>query len=450
MKVTRRTAAAAMIVPRHVLGGRGFQAPSDTLRIAGAGIGGMGRRYLEGCATERIEVLCDVDHTFAAPVFRKYASARRYRDFREMFDKEEKNIDAVIVGTPDHTHALIVSRALRARKHVYCAKPLTHSVMEARRVAAAARQAGVATQMSVQSCASPEARSTAEILMSGVIGPVREVHVWTDHPIYPAAQLRPKDTPPAPDGLSWDLWIGPAPYRPYSPQYHPWIWRCWWDFGSGTVADMLCHSMHVFYDALALGRPSMIDACRTTMHGGFLVMHPDGKETLPPRITTPETESYSSVVTWEFPERGAHPPLRMHWYDGGMRPHRPVELARDAKMPTSGILFIGDKGKLMSGYSGGKNRLLPERRFRDFRPPEPVLSRSTGHYQEWVAACKGGKAAHCPFDFGASMTEIALLGTLGARFARLLEYDPTAPRITNDPEAHALLDPPYRSGWTAS
>ena len=448
MKMTRRAAAAAMIVPRHVLGGRGYQAPSDTIRIAGVGVGGMGRRYIQGCDTERIEVLCDVDHLFAAQVFRKYPKARRYRDFREMFDKEEKNIDAVIVGTPDHTHAMVVLRALRAKKHVYCAKPLTHTVVEARRVSAAAREARVATQMSVQSCASPEARSTAEILMSGAIGPVREVHVWTDHPIYPAGQVRPAATPSVPDGLDWDLWIGPAPLRPYSPVYHPWIWRCWWDFGSGTVGDMLCHAMHVFYEPLAMGHPATIDACRTTMHGGLFVMHPDGKETLPPRIATPESESYSSVITWDFPERGSHPPLRMHWYDGGMRPHRPRELDRKARMPSSGLLFVGDKGKLLSDYSGGRNRLLPESRFQDFKAPEPTLSRTIGHYKEWVAACKGGPPAHCHFDYAARMAEIAQLGTLGARFARLLEYDPAGPRIVNDAEAHAALDPPYRAGWS--
>lgn len=410
----------------------------------------MGRRYIQGCETERIEVLCDVDHSFAAPVFRKYPKARRYRDFREMFDKEEKNIDAVIVGTPDHTHALVVLRALGAKKHVYCAKPLTHTVAEGRLVSAATSAAGVATQMSVQSCASNEARSTAEILLAGAIGPVREVHLWTDHPIYPAGQVRPKETPTVPGGLDWDLWLGPAAMRPYSPVYHPWIWRCWWDFGSGTVGDMLCHAMHVFFDALALGHPSTIDACRTTMYGGLFVMQPDGKETLPRRIATPEAESYSSVITWDFPSRGPHSALRMHWYDGGMRPHRPVELDRSARMPTAGLLFVGEKGKLLSDYSGGRNRLLPESRFRDFQAPAPTLSRTIGHYKEWIAACKGGPPAHCHFEYASKMAEIAQLGTLAARFARPLEFDGGTPRIANDAEASAALNPPYRRGWSFS
>jgi predicted dehydrogenase len=280
----------------------------------------MGRRYIEGCASERIVALCDVDHGFAAPVFRKYPDARVYRNFRQMFDKEEKNIDAVIVATPDHNHAMVLMEAIRRRKHVYGAKPLTHNLFEARTVREAAHAAGVATQMSVQSSASEEARSTAEILLSGAIGPVQEVHVWCDHPLYPAGLERPREQPPVPEGLDWDLWLGPAPYRPYHKIYHPWTWRSWWDFGTGTVGDMACHAFHVFYEALELGAPMSVDGVRTKMHGGYFQMHPDGKETLPPLVKTPETESYSSVVTWDFPERGSHPRLRLHWYDGGMRP----------------------------------------------------------------------------------------------------------------------------------
>jgi hypothetical protein len=451
-KPSRREAAAAglgaLIVPRHVLGGYGYQAPSDTLRIAGVGVGGMGRRYLQGCSSERVVALCDVDHEFAAPVFRKYSSAQVYRDFREMFDKEEKNIDAVIVATPDHVHAFVTLRALRAGKHVYCAKPLTHTIYEARTVATAAREAKVATQMSVQSCASDDALSTAELLLAGVIGQVRHVHVWTDHPIYPAAQVRPKDTPSTPAKLDWELWIGPASFRPYHPAYHPWIWRCWWDFGSGTVGDMLCHAMHVYYRALQLNAPVAVDGYRTTMHGGYFVMHPDGSEDLPPRIRTPETESYSSIITWDFPERGKLPPLQMHWYDGGMRPPRPAELSPGDPMPTSGLLFVGDEGKLLTGYSGGKPRLLPEKRFRDFQTPAKTLERTAGHYQEWVSAAKGGKPANCNFELGGPMTEIAQLGTLAARFARPLVWDSGAMRITNDPEANALVNPSYRTGWS--
>jgi predicted dehydrogenase len=438
----------ALIVPRHVLGGPGYQAPSDTLRIAGVGVGGMGRRYIQGCASERIVALCDVDHSFAAPVFRKYPEAIVYRDFRQMFDKEEKNIDAVIVATPDHNHAVITMRALRAGKHVYCAKPLTHNIFEARQIAAQARASGVATQMSVQSCASDDALSTAELLLSGVLGPIHEVHVWTDHPLYPAGLTRPLDTPAEPYNFDWDLWIGAAPYRPYHPAYHPWIWRSWWDFGSGTVGDMVCHAMHVFFTALEMGPPSRVYASRTTMRGGYFKMHPDGKEDLPQLIETPETESYSSVISWEFPERGRQPPLAMHWYDGGMRPHRPRELDSRTAMPREGLLFIGEKGKMLTGYYGGKARLLPEKNFRDFQPPPKTLLRSVGHYKEWLQACKGGQPANCNFEFASRMTEVAQLGTLAARAGRLLEWDPTRMVIGNDAEAGAWVNPPYRKGWS--
>ena len=451
-KPSRRSLAAAglgaLIVPRHVLGGADYQAPSDTLRIAGVGVGGMGRRYLQGCAGERIVALCDVDHSFAAPVFRKYPEARVYRDFRLMFDQEEQNIDAVIVATPDHNHAVITMRGLKAGKHVYCAKPLTHNIYEARRISAQAREARVATQMSVQSCASDEALSTSELLLAGVIGPVHEVHVWCDHPLYPAGLIRPTDTPAEPYNLDWDLWIGTAPYRPYHPAYHPWIWRSWWDFGSGTVSDMLCHAMHVYFNPLELGAPSRVYASRTTMRGGYFKMHADGKEDLPPLTETPETESYSSVVSWEFPARGNHPPLAMHWYDGGIRPHRPMELDSKTQMPREGLLFIGEKGKMLTGYSGGKVHLLPEKNFRDFQPPPKTLMRSIGHYKEWVRACKGGPPANCNFEFGGRMTEVAQLGTIAARAARLLEWDPDRMAITNDAEANGWVNPPYRKGWS--
>jgi predicted dehydrogenase len=449
LEMTRRAAlpaaAAALVVPRHVLGGRGYQAPSDTLRIAGVGVGGMGRRYIQACESERIVALCDVDHGFAAKVFARYPKAAVYRDYRRLFEKE-KDFDAVIVATPDHNHALMLMSALRLRKHVYCAKPLTHTLYEARTVANAAREAKVATQLSVQTSASDEAQATAELLLSGAIGAVQEVHVWCDHPIYPAGVQRPKDTPAVPKDMDWDLWIGPAPYRPYHRAYHPWIWRSWWDFGTGTVGDMTCHALHVFFEALEMGAPSSVEGSRNKMHGGLFEMLPDGNEILPPLVATPETESYATMVTWDFPARGAHPPLRMHWYDGGLRPHRPVELR--AAMPGSGLLFVGTKGKMLTGYSGGKPLLLPQGRFRDFQPPPKTLPRSIGHYREWIRAAKGGPPATCNFEVGSRMTEVALLGTLAARTARYLEWDSPNLKITNDADAARLVNPPYRVGWS--
>jgi predicted dehydrogenase len=439
--------AAALIVPRHVLGGPAFQAPSDTLRIAGVGVGGMGRRYLQACESERIVALCDVDHGFAAKVFHRYPNAKVYRDWRVLFD-HENDFDAVIVATPDHSHALITLAALSRRKHVYCAKPLTHTIAEARAVAQAAERAKVATQTSVQSCAGEDACRTAELLLAGAIGPIREVHVWTDHPLYPAGQPRPGEAPPVPRDLDWDLWLGPAPERPYHPTYHPWTWRTWWDFGTGTVGDMLCHALHVFHGPLQLTAPLAVHGARTTMHGGFFRMDPDGKEYLPPRIQTPETESYSSVIAWDFAARGNHPPLRLHWYDGGMRPHRPMELDRSRPMPASGVLYVGEKGKMLTPYSGGKALLMPEREFRDFPQPPKTLRRTIGHYKEWTTGAKTGEPTNCNFSFGARMTEIALLGTLAARSARYLEWDTDRMRVPNDDEANRWISPPYRKGWT--
>jgi predicted dehydrogenase len=436
-----------MIVPRHVLGGPGYQAPSDTLRIAGVGIGGMGRRYLAGCAAERITILCDVDHDFAAPVFRKYDGAKIYRDYREMFDKEANNIDAVICGTPDHSHAPVVMRALRLNKHVYCAKPLTHTVHEARTIRAAVEQSKVSTQMSVQSCMSDAACSTMEILQSGVLGPVSEVHIWTPHPIYPAGRVRPTDTPPVPKNLDWDLWVGPAPYRSYHPAYHPWIWRAYWDFANGTIGDMLNHALHMSFVPLHLEAPVAVHSSRSTMHGGYFVMHPDGSETLPPRVPTPESESYSCTITWDYPERHGLPPLRLHWYDGGIRPPRPLELDSAKAMPVAGVLFVGRNGKLMSDYSGGRNWLLPEKKFEEFTAPK-TLARVSDHYKEWTEACKAGKQPSCHFGFGSRMTEIALLGAMAVRTEKLLLWDSAAGKVTNVSETNALLNPPYRSGWT--
>ena len=306
-----KAAAAAMIVPRHVLGGSGYQAPSEALAIAAVGIGGMGQHYLQGCEHERIVALCDCDSRYAGPVFDRYSAARRYRNFREMFAKEADNFDALILATPDHTHALILMAALELGKHVYCAKPVTHNIGEARRVREAVTKAEVITQTSVQSAASGEARGTEEILRSGVLGPIREVHVWIPHPVYPCSLERPKDTPPVPEGLDWNLWLGPAPYRPYHSVYMPFKWRAWWDFGSGTVADMACHSFHVFFHALRLDErpPSTVTA--------YSSYHRDASGRL---LLTRECESDTNQVSWQFPAIDDLPSLSLHWYDGGMPP----------------------------------------------------------------------------------------------------------------------------------
>jgi len=449
---------APLIIPRSVLGGEGYQAPSNTLAIAAVGVGGMGRNYLAGCIGERIVALCDLDHTRAntIDVFKKYPNATRYHDFREMFDKESKNFDALIIGTPDHTHTIILLPALQLGKHIYCAKPITHSIGEARKV----RQAVVAakqlvTKSSVQSSGTEGARSTTELLTSGVIGPVHELHIWCDHPAYPCSLVRPTETQTPPQGMDWDLWIGPAPFRPYHSVYHPENWRPWWDFGSGTVGDMGCHTFHIYFNELKLGAPKTIYGYGSTRNDGFFKP-----------VATPECQSNANMVTWEFPAREDLPPLNVYWYDGGMKPHRPAELDHNIEMPRTGLLFIGEKGKLMAGYYGGNplqrrgetvapsrglagGLLLPEDTFRDFQQPPKTLPRCEreNHYTQWTQACKTGAGTICPIESGCEMTEMALLGALALRIGTVLEWDANTMRITNDDQANSLVDPPYRKGW---
>lgn len=451
--VSRRSFLAAglavpLIIPRHVLGGPGNQAPSDTLRIAAVGVAGIGQAYLHGCKSEQIVALCDLDHNRSAKAFRTYPNAKRYHDFRKMFDKEEKNFDALIIGTPDHSHAILLMAAIKLNKHIYCAKPITHSIGEARKVRAAlAKAKHLVTKSSVQSSATDRARNTTELLKSGVLGGVRELHIWCDHPAYPCSLVRPTDKQTPPPGMDWDMWIGPAPYRPYHSAYHPANWRPWWDFGTGTVGDMACHTMHVYFKELQLGAPKMVYGYGSTRHKGFFQF-----------VSTPECQSHANVVTWEFDARGQLPPMTVHWYDGGMKPHRPAELDHNLRLPSSGLLFVGDKGKLMTGYGGGNpfgrrsrglegGLLLPEKNFRDFEQPPKTMRRCNSHYTEWTQACKTDGRTVCPVEFGCEMTELALLGTLALRTRRPLVWNAKEARITNNKEANELIDPPYRDGW---
>ncbi len=435
-------AAAITILPRRVLGGSGYRAPSDKLNIAGVGIGGMGANYLKGCESENIVALADVDSAFAAPTFQKYPAAKTYRDFRVMLEKE-KGIDAVIIGTPDHTHALVAMAALELGKHVYCAKPLTRTIREARLVTAAARARRLATQMSVQSCASDEALSTVEWVQSGVIGAVREVHVWSDRPVWPQAVQRPNEKHHVPKSLAWDLWLGPAPVRPYNPAYHPFSWRGWCDFGTGALGDMACHTLHIIFQALKLGPPTSVHASTTVIRELMI----QGGDWMRSRVVnTPETYPASSIVTWEFPARDDLPPVRLTWYDGGLKPPRPAELEPQRELGRDGLIFLGDKGVILSGFSGGPH-LAPESKSAQFTPPAKTIPRSIGHYLEWIEAAKGGKPANCEFGFGSLLTETALLGVIAQRTGKYLTWDAAAMRITNDAGANDLVAGTCRTGW---
>jgi predicted dehydrogenase len=429
------------IVVRHVLGGPSYTAPSDKLNIAGIGVGGMGAADLKDMKTENIVALCDVDWNYAARTFREYPKAKRYRDFRKMLDKQ-KDIDAVVVATPDHIHAVATMAAIKAGKHVYCEKPLTHSVHEARKVTEAAHQAGVATQLGTQGHALESARLLCEWIWDGAIGPVREVHAWTPHPVWPQGIDRPTDKPPVPKDLDWDLWLGPAPYRPYHPAYTPSQWRGWWDFGTGGLGDMGCHIFDVPVWALKLGHPETVEA----KHSFYVRKGLNWDKEL-------NTETYprASIIYYEFPARGDLPPVKLTWYDGGLMPQTPEELEEGREMGDwlGGVLYVGDKGKIMTGAEGAPGvRIIPEAKMHQYQRPPRTLPRSIGHRQEWIGACKGGDAPGMPFDKAGPLTEVVLLGNISIRTGKKLRWNSKEMKFPNAPEAEAFLHREYRKGWT--
>ena len=441
LRISAATTASFVVVPRHVLG-RGQTPPSEKLNIAGIGVGGQGGADIDEMKSENIVALCDVDSAHAAETFKRYPKAKRYVDYRAMLD-QEPGIDAVVVGTPDHNHAIVTVTALRRGKHVYCEKPLTRTVREARIVAQVARETRRVTQMGNQGMAFEGNRLIKEWLWAGVIGPVREVHVWSDRPTHrgklplwwPQAVERPTDTPPVPASLNWDLWLGPAPWRPYHPAYVPFKWRGWWDFGSGGLGDMGIHNLAPVFSALKLGAPTSVTATST----------PVFKETAP----------LAAMVHYEFPARGEMPPVRVHWYDGGLLPERPPELEEGRALdPEDGIIFVGDTGKiLVKGWGGESPRLIPEAKHRAFTPPPKTLPRSVGHYQEFIRACKTGGTTESDFAFSGPLTEAVLLGSVAIRLGaevmgEKLLWDSTNLKIANQPEANALLHYEYRRGWS--
>ncbi len=433
---TYSAAAFAVVAPR-VLGRGGEKPPSETLNLAAIGAGGRANDNLDQLQTQRIVALCDPDARSAAGSFRKFPDAAQYQDFRVMLDKE-RGIDAVVVSTPDHIHAVATMAALRRGKHVYCEKPLTRTVQEARVVGDFARKSRLATQMGNQGMAFEGNRLIKEWLAAGAIGPVREVHVWSDRPTHrgklplwwPQGIERPGDAPPVPAGLAWELWLGPAPARPYHPAYVPFRWRGWWDFGSGGLGDMGIHNLAPVFDALKLGPPHRVHASST----------PVFKETVP----------VACVVHYEFGARGDQPPVKLHWYDGGLLPARPDELDGERDLdPEDGILFVGDRGKmLVEGWGGERPRLLPEKRHQEYQRPPKTLPRSMGHYEEWIKACKDGAPTASNFGFAGPLTEAVLLGSVCVRNGgQKLDWDSAALKVTNSDEANALLHYEYRAGW---
>jgi len=434
---TTAVTAGVTIVPRHVLGGPQHAAPSEKLNIAGIGVGGMGKSNLSQLETENIVALCDVDHAYAAETFKKYPQAKVYTDYREMLDKD-KSIDAVMIATPDHTHAVIAMEAMRRGKHVYCQKPLTHDVYESRMLAKAARETGVTTQMGIQGHSGEGARLICEWIRDGAIGEVREVDAWCNLSYYPFGHAywsskwsrRPEDTPPVPATLNWDLWLGPAPQRPYHPAYHPAVWRCWWDFGCGMMGDRGAHTLDPVVWALKLGYPTSVEATSLDLN--------------------PDTHPLASVVTYQFPAREGLPPVRLTWYDG-LRAPRPAELEDGRQMghAEGGVLFKGAKGKLIGGVYGESPRLIPESRMKEYKLPAKTIPRvEDSHEQDWVRACKSGRKAGADFEYSALLTEICLLGNVAKRVDARIEWDGPAMQVTNLPDAQKYIRTPYREGWS--
>ena len=442
--ITRRhflaTAAAStafLLVPRHVIAGSGDAAPSAKLNIAGIGLGYMGPGKLRNLESENIVALCDVDLNFAAKTINKYPTAKVWTDYREMLEKQ-KDIDAVLIATPDHTHAVIAMAAIKAGKHVFCQKPLCHDVYEARMLAQAAAESKVATQMGIQGHSSEGFRLICEWIWSGGLGEIREVDAWCSLSYYPWGHDwwsskfgagRPKDTPALPDKLNWDLWLGPAPERSYHPAYHPAVWRCWWDFGNGMMGDRGAHTLDSVVSSLKLGAPESIEA---TTCGGSAETHP-----------------LSSVVTYRFPAREGLAPVKLTWYEG-LRAPRPPELEDGFEMPREGgVIFKGSNGTLMCGVYGDSPRLIPETAMHEFKRPPKTLPRVKGsHEMLWVNAAKSGIQPGAHFGYSGPLTEICLLGNIAKRVDARINWDAKNMKITNLPDANKFVRAEYRKGWS--
>ena len=401
--------------------------PNEKLNIAAIGAGGQGTTDTDGCAGENIVALCDVDSKILNARGAKYPKARLFRDYRNMLEGM-KEIDAVIVSTPDHHHAFAAVMAMKLGKHVYCQKPIAHSVWEARLMREVAAKTRVVTQMGNQGHSYDSTRRIVELVQGGVLGDVREVHVWTDRPIWPQGIERPKVSSAAPDHLHWDLWLGPAPERPYHADYAPFKWRGWWDFGTGAPGDMGCHNCDAAYWALKLDAPLTVEAESSGVKA--------------------ETAPKWSIVRSTFPARGKMPPVTLTWYDGGKMPGR--DLVDGAELPKNGTIIIGSKGKIaFRDWNPNGFRLLPEETFKGFNGPEPTIQRAPdGPYREWIEACKGGPKCLSNFDYAGRLTEFVLLGNVALRAGKKIEWDAKKLRARNCPEADQYIRREYRKGWT--
>ena len=409
---------------------RGTQA-NEKLNVACIGVGGRGAADVNGVgATENIVALCDVDEKHAAQTFEKYPQAKRYRDFRKMLDEMQNKIDAVVVGTPDHTHAVAGVMAMKLGKHCYCEKPLTHSVYEARLMANLSREKKLVTQMGTQIHAGGNYRRVVELVQTGAIGKIREVHVWLGAnfngppaPTNMSQKDAPTERPEVPDTLDWDLWLGPASYRPYSPAYAPFGWRYWWNFANGQLGDFFCHYCDLAFWALKLRHPVSVEAVGP-VHA--------------------ESAAIWTIAKQQYPARGDLPPVNLTWYNGGGYPE--FVKANVALQWPNAVLFMGSDGMLIADY--GKHQLLPEEKFADFQRPEPFIPDSIGHHREWAEACKTGGPTTCNFDYSGALTEAALLCNVALRTGRKIIWDAKNLKAAGCPEADKFIRRQYRNGWT--
>ena len=485
VKTTALAGVAATVLPRHVLGGPGFQAPSDTLNIAAIGAGGMGAENMRAVTSENIVAICDIDfeHVYRGlyndgeiregreALVAAYDKAVRYADFRVMLE-QQKDIDAVLIATPDHTHAAAAAMAMRLGKHVYVQKPLTWSVHEARVLRDLAAETGVVTQMGNQGHSSDGARQVNEWIQIGAIGDVREVHVWTNRPVWPQGMPMPRRVDidkdagwgmddvqlriakglrgrkrrlKVPKSLNWDLFLGPAPWVDYHPMYQPFTWRGWVDYGTGALGDMGAHLMDQPQWALGLKYPTTIEATST----------PWGADKISPWGDPPTDVAsfpWAMTVHYDFPARGVMPALKMHWYEGGLMPRRPDLLPNDVKLPRGGgVIHVGDRGIMMHRAWGTGAEMYPASLMEEYKDTPQTYPRiETSHEMNWVNACKGIGEATCPFDFAGPLTETMLLGLVALKTGQgeRIHWDGEKGEVTSHPEANEYLHREYREGYT--
>jgi predicted dehydrogenase len=428
--------AAPMIVPASVLG---QNPPSSKLNIAFIGVGGRGGANLSGLSGQNFVAFCDVDTQRCAAALKKHPQVKLYRDFRRMLDEKGKEIDAVAVSTPDHTHAVAAMAAIKRGKHVFCEKPLAHSIGEVRALMAAARRHKVVTQLGNQGHSAEHIRLMCEWIWDGAIGSVHTIHAFCKSK-YGQIENLPQlnERPPVPPELDWDQWLGPAKARPYQPLYVPRTWRCWSAFGCGVIGDWVCHVVDPSFWALDLGAPKTIQA--------------QAKDYDPKKHS--ETFPAGSVVTYEFPAKGKRGPVKLVWFDGDEKPPRPAEMdsEKEDQVPEIGAIIMGEKGTLVHGSHGaGGLHLVPWAKMNDYKQhlPEKKLPRVRNHHQDWLDAIKEGRQAGSNFDYGGPLTEIALLGIIAIKhLGRKLEWDAQKMKFTNCREANQFINPPYRAGWS--